>query len=346
MSAGPDSAVDVDTDRGTDRDLARDTRLERIAVVGAGAWGTALALAAARAGRSVVLWGRNAAALAADGENRAHLPGISIPDSIHITETLEPVLAADAILIATPTQTVREVVAHLAAIRDDTPVVTCAKGLERGTGLRPTEVLAAALPPAAPAVLSGPSFARDVALGLPTAVTIAASETRRAMALCHALGSPTFRPYAETDMIGVEVGGAFKNVLAIAAGIVAGRGLGASASAALVARGFAELRRIGAALGARPETLMGLSGLGDLVLTCSSAQSRNFAYGLALGRGEAPPAALAEGAATAPVARAMAQRLGIDMPITAAVAAVIEGESDIDAAMAALMSRPLRREAE
>ncbi len=318
--------------------------IERIAVVGAGAWGTALALAAHRAGRQVTLYGRDIAEMARLGENRTYLPGIAIPSGLALTERIEDVLGADAILIATPTQTVRMVAASLAGVADDTPVVLCAKGLERGTELRPTEVLEQALPPAVPAVLSGPSFAADVAAGLPTAVTIAAAEPRLAMALCQALGSSSFRPYAETDMIGVEIGGAFKNVLAIAVGIVAGRALGASAAAALTARGFAELRRIGAALGARPDTLMGLSGLGDLVLTCSSPQSRNFSYGLALGRGAAPASVLVEGAATAAVARALAARLGVDMPITAQVAAVVEGEIDIDGAMAALMSRPLRQE--
>ncbi len=318
--------------------------IERIAVVGAGAWGTALALAAHRAGRKVTLYGRDIAEMTQLRENRAYLPGIALPDGLAMTQRIEDVFGADAILIATPTQTVRSVAAQLAGIADDTPVVLCAKGLERGTELRPTEVLEQALPPAVPAVLSGPSFAADVAAGLPTAVTIAAAEPRMAMALCQALGSPSFRPYAETDMIGVEIGGAFKNVLAIAVGIVAGRALGASAAAALTARGFAELRRIGAALGARPETLMGLSGLGDLVLTCSSPQSRNFSYGLALGRGAAPASVLVEGAATAAVARALAARLGVDMPITAQVAAVVEGEIDIDGAIAALMNRPLRQE--
>jgi glycerol-3-phosphate dehydrogenase (NAD(P)+) len=318
--------------------------IERIAVVGAGAWGTALALVAERAGSSVVLWGRSVDGLIKSRENAAYLPGIRLPDAIEITDRIERVLDAGAILLAVPTQTVRSVAAQLSAIRDDTPVVLCAKGLERGTGLRPTEVLERVLPPAVPAVLSGPSFAIDVARGLPTAVTIAASEPRLAMALCNALGSSSFRPYAETDLVGVEIGGAFKNVLAIAAGIVAGRRLGASASAALVARGFAELRRIGAAMGARPETLMGLSGLGDLVLTCSSEQSRNFAYGRALGLGIAPADRLAEGAATAPVARDLARRHGVEMPITEAIASIIEGEIDIDDAIGMLMSRPFKRE--
>ena len=320
--------------------------IRHIAVVGAGAWGTALALAAHRAGRAVTLWGRDVTALADRRENIAHLPGISIPEEIAITARIGDVVGADAILLVTPTQTVRSVAAMLSGIADDTPVVLCAKGLERGTGLRPSEVLVEALPPAAPAVLSGPSFAADVAAGLPTAVTIAAADPNLAMTLCHALGAASFRPYAETDMIGVEVGGAFKNVLAIAVGIVAGRRLGASASAALTARGFAELRRIGAALGARGDTLMGLSGLGDLVLTCSSPQSRNFSYGFALGRGTPPAGVLVEGAATAAVARDLARRLDVAMPITEQIAAIVEGEIDIEGAMAALMSRPLKHESE
>jgi len=318
----------------------------RIAVVGAGAWGTALALAAERAGRSVVLWGRDVEAMAATRRNERHLPGVEIPPAIEITSSLDKAVHADAILLVTPTQTVRAVAKRLCAIADDTPVVICAKGLERSTMFRPTEVLEQALPPAAPAVLSGPSFAVDVASGLPTAVTIAATEPKLAMALCLAMGSASFRPYAETDLIGVEIGGALKNVLAIAAGIVAGRRLGASASSALVARGFAELRRIGAAMGARPETLMGLSGLGDLVLTCSSVQSRNFAYGIALGRGEKPAHGLVEGASTAPVAREMARAHSVEMPITEAVAAIVEGEIGIDEAIHALMSRPLKHESD
>lgn len=320
--------------------------IEHIAVVGAGAWGTALALAAHRAGREVTLWGRDIGDMPGRRENTAHLPGVVLPEAIRITDRIEAALSADAILLATPAQTVRQVAARLEAIAEDTPVVLCAKGLERGTARRMTEVLAEALPPAAPAVLSGPSFAADVARGLPTAVTIAASDLKLAMALCQALGSVSFRPYAETDMLGVEIGGAFKNVLAIAAGIVAGREFGASASAAVIARGFAELRRLGEAQGALPETLMGLSGLGDLVLTCSSVQSRNFAYGHALGSGAALPAALAEGAATAPVARDLARRLGVPMPITEAVAAILDGSLSVDAAAAALMLRPLKREAD
>ncbi len=324
--------------------------VEHIAVVGAGAWGTALALAAERAGRRVTLFGRDVAAIAVSRENVGYLPGIRIPETIAVTDRLADVVGADAILVVTPTQTIRAVASLLGGIADDTPVVLCAKGLERGTGLRPTEVLAEALPPAAPVVLSGPSFAADVAAGLPTAVTIAAAEAPLAMRLCQALGSASFRPYAETDMIGVEVGGAFKNVLAIAVGIVAGRGLGASAAAALTARGFAELRRIGAALGARPDTLMGLSGLGDLILTCGSAQSRNMSLGRGLGEGRTLSeilggrSAVTEGVYTAAALVGLARSKAVEMPIAEAVHEIIEGRLGVDEAIAGLMQRPLKAE--
>ena len=235
------------------------------------------------------------------------------------------------------------VAAHLAP---GTPVVIAAKGLERATGKRLSEAVAEVAPRAPVAVLSGPSFAGDVARGLPTAVTIAARDESLALALCRTLASPAFRPYAEADIVGVEIGGAVKNVLAIAAGIVSGRHLGASASAALVARAFAELRRFGEAMGARPETLMGLSGLGDLVLTCSTPQSRNFSYGVMIGAGgnRDAPHPLVEGIATAAVTRALAREHRIEMPIVEAVAAILDGSLTVDAAVAALMARPLRRE--
>jgi glycerol-3-phosphate dehydrogenase (NAD(P)+) len=225
-----------------------------------------------------------------------------------------------------------------------TPVAICAKGLERGSAKRMSEVLAEAAPKVTAAVLSGPGFAMDVARGLPTAITIASADEAVADALSEALAGPSFRPYAATDVIGVEIGGAVKNVLAIAAGIVAGQRLGASAHAALIARGFAELRRLAEAMGARPETLMGLSGLGDLVLTASSPQSRNFSYGLSLGEGGARTGALVEGIETALVTRDLAAKLGVDMPIVSAVAGVLAGELAIPQAIAALMSRPLKRE--
>jgi glycerol-3-phosphate dehydrogenase (NAD(P)+) len=239
----------------------------------------------------------------------------------------------------------RSVVAALAqTMRTGTPLIACAKGIEHGTHKFMTEIIVEHAPDAVPAILSGPSFAIDVARGLPTAVTIAAAEASIAEQLAQAMNSGSFRPYHTTDIRGVEIGGAVKNVLAIASGIVTGRGLGASASAALTTRGFAEMVRFGRALGARPETLTGLSGLGDLILTCSSPQSRNFSYGAALGRGEAPSGKLAEGAFTAPVLLEMARDKSIDMPISAAVAAVLAKQLSVDEAIAALLSRPIKAE--
>jgi len=325
--------------------------LDRSAVVGAGAWGAALANAAARAGRSVALIGRDAAAVAAIRANRMspRLPGVRLDERIAVTDEHTELAGADAVLLVVPAQALREAAQALAgAIRPGTPVIACAKGIERGTHRFMTEVIAESAPAAMPAILSGPSFAIDVARGLPTAVTLAAPERKTAEALARALGSATFRPYHTTDVRGVEIGGAAKNVLAIAAGIVAGRGLGASAAAALTTRGFAELMRFGKAYGAKSETLTGLSGLGDLILTCSSAQSRNFSLGVAIGRGEAPAAAtgdhLAEGAFTASVLIDMAMEKTIEMPVAAAVAAVLDGTLGVDAAMEALLTRPLRAE--
>jgi glycerol-3-phosphate dehydrogenase (NAD(P)+) len=322
-----------------------------IGIVGAGAWGTALAIVAARAGRKVTLFGRDVAAVTSMNERREnpHLPGVKLDASVAATGDVLTMVASDILLLAVPAQALRTTLAafapHLIA---RTPVVICAKGLEHDTGKRLSEVVAEIGPRTLPAVLSGPSFAADVAGGLPTAVTIAAYDEALALDLCRALAGTTFRPYAETDVVGVEIGGAVKNVLAIAAGIVSGRKLGASALAALTARGFAELRRLGEAMGGRPDTLMGLSGLGDLVLTCSGPQSRNFAYGQMLGRGGDPTAArpLVEGIATASVARALARSRGVPMPIVEAVAAILDGSLAIDAAVEALMTRPLKREAD
>lgn len=323
--------------------------MNRVAILGGGAWGTALATAAARAGRHVTIWARDPATVAlieARHVNPAHLPGVSLAGSITATHDIALTGGADILMLAVPAQALRSV-ADMAAthIAPGTPAISTAKGIERGSGLRMSEVLAETMPQAIPVVLSGPSFAGDVARGLPTAVTIAATDETLALDLCRAFGSAAFRPYAETDVIGVELGGAVKNILGIAAGIVAGRQLGASALAALVARGFAELRRFAESQGARPDTLMGLSGLGDLVLTCSGPLSRNFALGQAIGAGKPRPPALAEGAATAAVARDMAQRRGIDTPLIDAVAAVLDESLSVDAAIEGLMARPLKREA-
>ena len=326
--------------------------IERVAVIGGGAWGTALALTAARAGRRVVLWARDpemVAALNQRGENPRHLPGIVLSPRVPATVDLGDVESADGIILAVPAQEVRAVAAMLAGhVRRGVPVVIAAKGIERRSGKRLSEVLAEVLPEGEPAVLSGPSFAGDVARGQPTAVTIAAADGDRALALCHALGSASFRPYAETDIAGVEIGGAVKNVLAIGAGVVVGAGLGASAHAALIARGFAELRRFAEFYGARPETLMGLSGLGDLVLTCSSPQSRNFSFGRMIGEGGEgrAPQALVEGVATAAIVREVARNKGVDMPVSEAVAGLIDGTLDVGRAVESLMNRPLRHEAD
>jgi len=327
-------------------------RFQHIAVIGAGAWGTALALTCARAGRAVTLFEHDAlnAAHLAQHRESLFLPGVRVDEAILLATDLPVVAEADAILLVVPAQAVRAAATVLGPLLDaGTPVIVCAKGIERGTKKFMTEILAACAPAAVPAVLSGPSFAADVARGLPTAVTLAAPEAKLAAALAQALGSPAFRPYHATDVRGVEIGGATKNVLAIAAGIVSGRGLGASAGAALTTRGFAELVRFGRAYGARPETMMGLSGLGDLLLTCSTPQSRNFSFGIALGRGEKPrdihrTTGLAEGAFTAPVLLEMAHDKGVDMPIAAAVAALLAEELTLEAAIASLLARPLKAE--
>jgi glycerol-3-phosphate dehydrogenase (NAD(P)+) len=326
--------------------------IARIGVIGAGAWGSALANVAVRAGRQVTLWGRDPTAIeaiATAGES-PKLPGIRIDGRVLATTGMAEVAEADAVLLAVPAQALRPAATALApALRDRRiPVVACAKGIERHTRLFMTEVIGAILPDAVPAILSGPSFAADVGRGLPTAVTLACADDALARALAHALGSATFRPYHSTDVRGVEIGGAAKNVLAIAAGIVTGRRLGASAAAALTTRGFAELARFGRAHGGRAETLTGLSGLGDLVLTCSSRQSRNFSMGVALGEGASPAAAgaarLAEGMFTASVLADLARAGGVEMPISAAVAAVLEGRLDIDQAIDSLLTRPFRAE--
>jgi glycerol-3-phosphate dehydrogenase (NAD(P)+) len=319
-----------------------------VAVIGAGAWGTALAAVAARAGRSVTLYARSAASVArmkATHEN-LRLPGVRLESAIDITGDIAHAARADVILIATPAQNLREAASALAPhLEPSTPVVATAKGIERGTHKFMTEVIAEAAPNAIAAILSGPSFADDVARGLPTAVTLAVKDEALAAALVQALGSATFRPYHTTDVRGVEIGGAAKNVLAIAAGIAVGRKLGASAQAALTTRGFSELARFGRACGARAETLVGLSGLGDLILSCSSLQSRNFAYGIAIGRGEAPPSGkLAEGQFTAPVLVEFAASQGVDMPVSNAVAAILSGKITIDAAIEALLTRPFKAE--
>jgi glycerol-3-phosphate dehydrogenase (NAD(P)+) len=324
------------------------TAFNSIAVIGAGAWGTALAGVAARAGRSVILCARSAetAKDLASKRSNPKLPGITLHTAIEVTDDLRRAAAADAILIATPAQNLRAATTAIAPyLTEGAPLVACAKGIERGTHKFMTEVIAEAAPKARAAMLSGPGFADEVARGLPTAVTLAATDEGLAKRLVQALGSATFRPYHTTDVRGVEIGGAAKNVLAIAAGIAVGKNLGASAQAALITRGFSELARFGRAFGARSETLVGLSGLGDLILTCSTPQSRNFALGQALGRGLAPPSGkLAEGAFTAPVLVELAAAAGVDMPVSTAVADILRGAVTIDEAVEGLLMRPFKAE--
>ena len=325
-------------------------------VIGAGAWGTACAQALARAGREVTLWAREGelvAALNGERRNPIYLPGVPIHEGIRATSELADLADCPAILSVVPAQHTRGVLQDLRThLASGTPVVLCSKGIELGTRAFMSEVLADALPEAVPAVLAGPSFAIDVATGLPAAVTLACADEGVLEGLGACIASDTFRPYLSGDVLGAEIGGAVKNVLAIACGIVLGLGLGRSAHAAVIARGFAEMRRLGVALGCEPETLTGLCGLGDLVLTCSSEQSRNMSCGLALGRGESldeimgARRAVTEGVATAPALREMAAEAGVDMPICEVVAAIIAGEVAVGNAARQLLSRELRREAE
>jgi len=324
----------------------------RIGIAGAGAWGTALANAAALAGNEVVLWMRSAeqaALLAETRMNPGFLPGVPLHELIRPTASLTNLADSGAVLLVTPAQTTREMTAALSAVLPaGTPLVLCAKGIERETQAFLSDAAEAVRPGSPLAVLSGPSFADDVARGLPTAVTLACRDAALAERIATALSGSTFRVYHRTDVRGVEIGGAAKNVLAIACGAVAGRGLGESAKAALIARGFAELLRFARAYGGEAETLMGLSGLGDLVLTCSTAHSRNFAFGQRLGQGLSPEGAaggkLVEGATTARALVALAHARNVDMPIAEAVERVLSGVSTIDQAVDSLMNRPVKSE--
>ncbi|MBS0278820.1 MAG: NAD(P)-dependent glycerol-3-phosphate dehydrogenase [Proteobacteria bacterium] len=324
-----------------------------LAVIGAGAWGTALGVAAALAGRAVTVWARESAvvdSINSKHENVLFLPGIALPAAITATGDMAKAAGADALLIGAPAQHLR---ATLAALKPHLPprkpLVLCAKGIERDSHKLMTEVLVECLPDCEPAILSGPSFAKDVARSLPTAVTIAARPDV-ARALQEAFGHLTFRPYASDDLPGVALGGAAKNVYAIACGIVMGMGLGESARAALLSRSFAELCRLGEAMGARSETLMGLSGLGDLVLTATSASSRNYAFGLDVGKGlpreelYTPGRPLAEGIATAPALVARAHAHKVELPIAQTTAEILDGTIALADAVPHLMSRPLKTE--
>ena len=327
--------------------------IQSVGVIGAGAWGTALAQVCARAGREVVLWAREPeviASVAARRENTLFLPGVALDAAIRATGDMAALSTCDLILAVPPAQHMRASLTAFAPHAPDASIVLCAKGIEQGSLKLMTEVAAEALPGRQIAVLSGPSFAGEVAQGLPTAVTLACAEDHCADRIAEAIAGPLFRPYLSTDLIGAEAGGAVKNVLAIACGIVEGRGMGRSAHAALITRGFAELTRMAVALGGQAETVAGLCGLGDLVLTCSSPQSRNMSVGLALGQGQTLSEALAgklsvaEGVASAPAVAALADKLGVEMPISQAVNAILAGKADVDTAIARLLSRPLKSE--
>ncbi|WP_108880333.1 NAD(P)H-dependent glycerol-3-phosphate dehydrogenase [Anderseniella sp. Alg231-50] len=322
-------------------------------VIGAGAWGTALATMCVRAGLQTTLWCRSAEladAITADRENKNYLPGHHLPDELLVTADLSGVTGGELLILATPAQATREVVAKLRRhISEPAPLIVTAKGLERDSNKFLTDVVQEGSG-LQPFVLSGPSFAADVVAGLPTAITLAGEDTRQTSAIAHALSTRSFRIYVSADMKGVQIGGAVKNVLAIAVGICAGKGLGASAQAALLARSFAELRRLAEALGAQSETLFGLSGLGDLVLTSSSTQSRNFSLGVELGKGVdlqtilASRTAVSEGVHTAGVVCAIAAAHNIEMPVCEAVARIVSGSANVDDEIIQLMSRPLRAE--
>ncbi|MFT3732837.1 MAG: NAD(P)H-dependent glycerol-3-phosphate dehydrogenase [Hyphomicrobium sp.] len=329
-------------------------QIRSVSVVGGGAWGTALAQTLSHGGIDVTLWARESEVvddINARHVNRTFLPGVDLNPAIRATGDLTAVATADTILAVVPAQHLRDIMATLAKkIAPDTPVIICAKGIEQATGRFMGDVLEEVAPHVLRVVLSGPSFAADVARGLPSALTLACRNETVGRNLTTALSSRQMRLYWSSDVLGAELGGAVKNVLAIAAGIVEGRGLGASAHAALVTRGFAELRRFGEAMGARPETLLGLSGLGDLILTCGSPQSRNMSLGRALGEGRAlsdilgARAAVTEGVYTCKALVRLAHDNGVDMPIAKAVNGIIEGRLTVEEAITALMQRPLKAE--
>ncbi len=331
------------------------SEMTRIGVIGAGAWGTALAQACAQNDRTVTLWAFEpevVEAINTGHENTVYLAGAPLHKGITATSNPADLAGCDAYLVVTPAQHTRATLAQFAdVIADGAPVLLCSKGFERDSLALMTDVLGDVLPQAVPAVLSGPSFAADVVKGLPTAVTLACGDEALGDQLMAAIGSPTFRPYWTDDLIGAEAGGAVKNVLAIAAGVVEGKQLGKSAHAALIARGFAEMTRLGEALGGKRETLAGLCGLGDLVLTCSSPQSRNMSCGLALGQGQsladimASRNAVTEGVASAPAVVALGHKHGVDLPICQAVDDVLSQRMDLNSAIETLLSRPFRAEA-
>lgn len=324
----------------------------KIGVIGGGAWGTALAQVAASGGRETLLWAREpevVSGINGSNENALFLSGARLDPAVRATGDLGDLASCDAWLVVVPAQHMRSVLEQ--APQSGVPLVLCAKGIEEGSGRLVNEIAREACPSAPLAVLSGPTFAHEVAKGLPTAVTLAAEDLDLAEQLRERIAVPQFRIYVSQDVAGAEIGGAVKNVLAIACGVADGRGLGQNARAALIARGFAEMTRFGLARGAQRETLAGLSGLGDLVLTCSSTSSRNYSLGKGIGEGRparellADRRTVAEGAFTAPVLARIAREDGIDMPIVTAVAELLAGRSSVDAVLEELLSRPARAEA-
>lgn len=328
--------------------------LQNIGVIGGGAWGTALAQTLGAAGRDVTLWAFEedcVEAINETRENTLYLKGVKLNQRIRATTQISQLAELDAVLSVAPAQHTRKILDGFSThMRPAMPIVLCSKGIEISSRKFMSDVLAEVAPAAIPAVLSGPSFAIDVAKGLPTAVTLACEDEAVGKALVKAIAAPTFRPYLANDVLGAEIGGAVKNVLAIACGLVLGKELGRSAHAAIIARGFAEMTRLGTALGCQPETLTGLCGLGDLVLTCSSEQSRNMSCGLALGRGQslddimASRNSVTEGVATAPALKEIAQSLNVDMPICTAMADILSNELDVDDAIIQLLSRQHKSE--
>lgn len=319
-----------------------------IAVAGAGAFGTALAISLARTGRKVVLWGRDAdriAAMKASGQNADYLPDVKLPEAITLTSDFADLAGIETVMLSIPTQKLRNLAEDQSAVLNGKSLVACCKGIDLTHLTGPTTILQNACPDSQTAILTGPSFAADIARGLPTALTLACRDDAAGAALQQSLTTPNLRIYRTTDTLGAELGGALKNVMAIACGAVMGAKLGESARAALMTRGYAEMKRLAETLGASPDTLSGLSGFGDLALTCTSDQSRNYRFGLSLGQSEPfDPTITVEGAATAKAASALAAKHNVDMPITQAVAALSSGDISVQDVLKALLARPLKEE--